>query len=153
MPGAWSVAITQPQAEAKAVAHAIQQGFECYFPRIKERNIIQPLFPRYVFVQAANRWRALANVIGMAGYVPATDGKPAMIGDAEIARIKTLCGADGIYVPPPKPRFKVNQEVRVSKGAFEGHLGIYAGMLPKQRAEVLFGLVRTSIRESDLVAA
>ena len=164
--GRWAIAIKQPMRGALALLHTARQGFEYFNPQMQDnkQNTNQDLFPGYFFVdmhsaagQFNNRWRALMNTIGIAGVVMGTKNEPGLVAHSAIERIRGVCNADGIYICPPKPRFKTGQQVRVAsangKHSFEDHLGIYEGMLPKDRCKVLFGLVPANIAEGDLIAA
>ena len=70
----WFVAHTQPNAEAKAAAHLMRQGFGVYVPRYLKRRrharkidiVAAPLFPRYLFVAVdlnAQRWRSIWSAV------------------------------------------------------------------------------------------
>lgn len=56
---AWYVIHTRPRQEARAEAHLQRQGFQFYLPRIKQQrmrrgervDVVEPLFPRYLFIQ------------------------------------------------------------------------------------------------------
>lgn len=154
----WAVVIKQPSRGALALKHAGRQGFCCFNPLIKDKGKVEDLFPGYFFVDmdTEQRWHALLSTVGVADVIRAA-GVPSLMAHHEIERIQSNLGPDGYYILAPKPRFMQRQQVRVEtargRHSFEGQLGIYAGMLPKERCEVLFGLVPVSIKESDLIAA
>src|SRR5262249_1179649 len=47
----------------------------------------------------------------------------------------------GLIELPKPPRARPGDAVRILRGPFEGRLAVYAGMKPRQRIEVLVGLL------------
>lgn len=146
----WAVAFTHPLCETKAVINAARQGFVCYLPKILNRKTkrVEPLFPRYFFVEVLGAWRSLSNTVGVASVLLNGD-RPALVEDVLIEGIRKRCDESGHYIG-----FRHGQPVVVEKS---GLSGLYAGMHGKDRAYVLLNLlgsqVRADVRESDLVAA
>jgi transcription antitermination factor NusG len=158
MPDRWAVAVTEPLGEAKAAFHAHSSGFQVYLPKfLSQKNRVVPLFPRYLFVRAGDRWRQLLSTIGIQSVVLAAKG-PALIDDEIIAEIRNRCDKDGVFIPPPRPRmFRRGQVVRVNVGPMIGLSGIVHRMRGKDRVEILLSLLgrRTTVHvyEGDLRAA
>jgi transcriptional antiterminator RfaH len=152
----WSVAQTENRRESTAADWLQRAGFETYLPKIKivrqvirghtrahERmcsiSRVEPLFPSYLFVRVVDRWYAIANTIGVMQLLLAGN-QPAPIADQEINKIKAKERGGLIRLPPP-PRIKLGDQVRVLRGTFADHIGIYDGMSGKQRERVLLDLL------------
>jgi transcriptional antiterminator RfaH len=65
---------------------------------------------------------------------------PAKVPDQVIDEIRRR-EVRGAIELPQAPGMKVGARVRVLGGPFAGHLGLYAGMRPHERVEVLFMLL------------
>jgi transcriptional antiterminator RfaH len=80
------------------------------------------------------RWSIGVTAIIMDGAAPAR--VPDEVIDA--IRCREVRGAVEL---PKLPRMKVGDRVRVLGGPFQGHFGLYAGMRPRERVEVLLALL------------
>jgi transcriptional antiterminator RfaH len=121
---------------------------QVYIPQIREQRlrhsrrveVIAPLFPAYGFIAIVNgqyhsaRWSIGVTALIMDGVAPAK--VPDQVID-EIRRREVR----GAIELPQAPGMKVGARVRVLGGPFAGHLGLYAGMRPHERVEVLFMLL------------
>ena len=153
----WAVATTPPRSESKAVENVSRLGLNIFFPKIKNKKIkqqrVEPLFPRYFFVEAEGRWRDLLSTVGVSGIVM-SGIKPAIVPDRVIQEIKVRCDRDSFYLFPQPDRFKRGQSVRVVAGPYSDSIVIYKSMLPYERVEVLMyfmgAWVRGSLKNSDL---
>ncbi|MBS0465459.1 MAG: transcription/translation regulatory transformer protein RfaH, partial [Proteobacteria bacterium] len=68
----WYCVHSKPRAETLAAEHLLRQGYECFLPRIlrrvalpragRSRCVVEPLFPRYLFVQADPNVQSLAAI-------------------------------------------------------------------------------------------
>ena len=66
----WYCVHTKPRAEALALEHLQRQAFECLLPRIqhsvlrggRRQRVVEPLFPRYLFLRANPEQQSLAAV-------------------------------------------------------------------------------------------
>jgi transcriptional antiterminator RfaH len=165
--GRWYVVQTQPNAEAKAVAHLKRQGFEIYLPRFLKRRrharrietIKAPLFPRYLFVRVDLRsqpWRCIQSTVGVSRLV-CNGEEPAAVGDDIMDGLQAREGADGLIRLEPQRRFAEGEAVRVIEGALASCLGLYEGMADGDRVAVLLDLlgrkVRVVIDDLSIVAA
>jgi len=143
----WACAQLQPQRDTLALHFLRQAGFETYAPRLRERRTVQGrkvvrtplLFPAYAFVFIRLQWHAARWAPGVIRLV--MDGaQPARVPDAVIDEIRSRERGGLIELPKP-PKFHPGGRVRVTAGPFAGHIGIYAGMKPRQRVEVLLALL------------
>lgn len=79
----WFVVHCQPRKEVHASTNLERQGFRSFLPRMpkttrharRTRNVLVPLFPRYLFVSldlSRDRWRSVYGTFGVSRFV--TDG-------------------------------------------------------------------------------
>lgn len=151
----WVVVRTQPNREAWAAENIIRQLAVPYLPRCAEKIKIgnhyetkaRLLFPGYIFVRTFDgRWRFLLGTYGVSSVVM-TGSSPAVVQEAEIARIKACEDSDGlVHLPKLLPdlydeedhhRFKKGQPVRIKDGVYSGYEGIYEGCHAKDRERIL----------------
>ena len=59
----------------------------------------------------------------------------------------------GLIDLPRLPKFRTGDRVRVTSGPFAGHVGLYAGMKPRERVEVLLAILGGAQRVTLPVAA
>ena len=143
----WCAARLLARHEAYALHCLALRGYATYLPRLREHRVVRgrkvesypPLFPGYCFVVIELQWHT-------AGWAPGTNGLvmsgnlPVRVPDAVIADLRAR-EVDG-YVQLPKPReLRRGDRVCVTHGLLAGQLGIYAGMKPHQRVEVLLQLL------------
>jgi transcription antitermination factor NusG len=65
---------------------------------------------------------------------------PARVPDQVIDEIRKR-ERGGIVQLPKAPSMKIGEQVRILGGPFVGHLGLYAGMKPRERVEVLLAIL------------
>jgi transcriptional antiterminator RfaH len=146
--GFWCAARLQAQREHLALRFLALNGYETYFPQIREQRrtprgrkieVRSPLFPGYCFVAIELQWHTARWCPCVIGLI--MDGlTPARVPDAVIAEIRAR-ERDGL-IELPKPRgLQAGDRARVLRGPFSGHLALYAGMRPRERVEVLLSLL------------
>jgi|SRR5262245_14359157 len=146
----WACARLEPRREALAAHFLALAGFEVYLPRLRERRVVRgrrievspPLFPGYAFVAIALQWHGARWCAGVRDLI--MDGvAPARVPNAVIREIKQReCG--GLIELPS--RLRRGDRVRLLRGPFAGHIGLYAGMKPHERIAVLLQLLGTERR-------
>lgn len=150
----WSVAVTAPNCEHKAVLNLERQGFTTYLPRMRERHKIAPLFPRYLFVDIIDRWHNILGTIGINGLLMNGE-KPANLKNQVIDHIRAQENSDGV-IDLRREHFKKGQKLRVLKGWARDQIVIYAGMDAHYREVVLMhilgGEVKLQFSREDLIA-
>ena len=149
----WSVAQTETLRERTAQRFLEQAGFEAYLPLINANNRISPLFPAYLFVRIGDTgWSRVDNTIGVLQLLRSGD-KPAKIADRVIDAIRQR-EHNGVVQLPQKPRWRPGERIRITKGMFLGHIGLFDGMSGRDRVCVLLNLfgrqTRSEIRITDL---
>ena len=143
----WAAARFQPKHERLALHFLRLSGFEVYVPRLRKQRtrhgrrveVTPPLFPGYAFVVIELQWHAAHRAPGTLGLVM-NGGGPAHVPDSVIAELRSRERNGLIELTKPRgPR--MGSRVKVTVGPFAGQLGIYAGMKPHQRVEVLLTLL------------
>ena len=148
----WCAAQLQPQRDGLAALCLRQAGFEIYVPRLREprtahgRKVTRTplLFPGYLFVLIQMQWRAARWAPGVVRLVMNGVG-PAAVPDGVIEDLKARETGGLIDLPRP-PKFRTGDRLQVIHGPFAGHVGLYAGMKPRERVEVLLAILGGSQR-------
>ena len=157
---------SQPNAECKAVVHLARQGFATYLPRYLKRRrharrvdiVPAPLFPRYLFVaidMTVQRWRSIYSTIGVARLV--CNGElPAPVSEQVVTTLKQREDATGFVRLERRPQFHAGDKIRVLEGVFADCLGLYDGMMDRDRVAILLDLLGRKVRvlvDAEAVAA
>jgi transcriptional antiterminator RfaH len=159
----WCAAQLQASRERLAL-HMLQEieGFTVYAPRLRQRRrrhgrsieTLPLLCVTYVFVTIESqwyraRWRPCLIRLVMDGL------QPAKVPDSVITDLRRREHKGAIELPK-LPGLHAGDKVRIVRGAFHGHLGLYEGMRPRERVDVLLqllgGACRVTLAKSDVVA-
>jgi transcriptional antiterminator RfaH len=149
LPG-WVVAVTEPRAEARAVANVRKLGYEVFYPKVVRRLrqhgqrswVIYPLFPRYFFTWVERCWNDLLGTPGVVGLLMQGEQLATVRVDA-MQELKERCTEYGIYLNPA--RLQRGQKVKVSTGVLVDQVGIFDEVSGQQEA-ALFNLLGTQRR-------
>ena len=147
----WSVVYTQRGKEIFAQQELINQGFSVYVPRCKKiarhartiKNIIVPLFPRYIFVQIdrkQQRWRNINATRGVS-YLLTMNELPARVPDEIVKEIKLRETEDGLIKLPKKQLYKTGEIIEIKAGALTDQVGKFLRMDPRDRVVLLMQLM------------
>src|SRR5262245_12309539 len=161
----WYVVQSQPNAENKAVAHLMRQGFTTYLPRYLKRRrharrvdiVPVPLFPRYFFIAidiTVQRWRSVYSTIGVTQLIGNGD-VPAAAPDEGVTTLKAREGGAGFIHLKPR-QFRLGEKIRIIEGVFADCLGLYDGMTDHDRVTILLDLLGRKVRvlvDAEAVAA
>jgi len=159
-PMPWIVGVSKPNQEALAAENLARQGYDYYYPRIKQakpgkKAVIEPLFKRYLFILIDLHWCCLRNTKGMSSLLMG-EGVPRVVSPCVIAEIKGREGPDGLIQLIKPPKYRKGQRVKVDHGPLAGHLALYDGVSSHDRARVLlsmFGCMTKVELEEGLLAA
>jgi transcriptional antiterminator RfaH len=141
----WCCVQTAPAREAAAEHFLRLAGYgQIYLPRLRIVSrrqgcrIVQklPLFPNYLFLLVTAGWWAARWCPHVARIITNGGAEPAHVPDELIESMRRR-EVDGAVELPKPPGLKPGDHVRVTQGPFAGHLGLYAGMKPRERIEVL----------------
>ena len=149
-PAFWFAIFSKPRREAEAVEHLERQAFTVFLPRVRARrrlrgqwrDIVEPMFPRYLFLRAVpgqDDLRPIRSTRGVIGLVR-FGGDPRPVPDTVIAELRRLCaGGDGVLeLPTP---LVAGSRVRILEGPFAGCEGDLLSQDGKRRALVLLELL------------
>ena len=131
----WYLIYSKPREEKLAEDHLDRQGYKVYLPLISGRKkqrgrtikIIQPMFPRYLFICLSDKtddWRPIRSTIGVSTLVR-FGNEPAKVPEKFIRMLKERETAEG-YHPSVKTVFKEGDIVRIADGPFEGYEAIFS---------------------------
>lgn len=149
----WAAAQLQPQRDGLALHCLRQAGFETYAPRLREQRTAHGrkvtrtplLFPGYLFVLIVHgRWYEARWALGVTRLV-LSGGTPAAVPEGVIMALKAR-ETGGLITLLAAPKYRTGQRLRVVSGPFAGHVGLYAGMKPRERVEVLLAILGGSQR-------
>jgi transcriptional antiterminator RfaH len=161
LPG-WVVAVTEPRAEARAVASVRKLGYQVFYPKVIKRQrlhgkrswIILPLFPRYFFTWIEAQWSNLLSAQGIVGLLMQGE-QLATIRVAAMKELQERCDERGVYLTPSKSQLQRGQKVKVLSGTFADRVGVFDGM-SGQYETALFNLLgaetRVLFKEGMLIA-
>jgi transcriptional antiterminator RfaH len=146
--GNWYALYTRPRNEKKVVERLEKQGFEVYLPLQEQKRkwsdrykvVKVPIISSYVFIRTEEKYReqvlqdhAISNFVFWLG-------KPAIIRDVEIERIKILLNEasadDAFYFSSLEP----GDKAKISAGNFAGKSGLIVSANKKEFSIILDGL-------------
>ena len=156
----WYVVYTQPRAEARALCHLQNQGFDCFLPWLRAlrrhaRKIepaMTPLFPRYLFVNfdaTEVRWRCINGTRGVVGLL--TDGtNPIRVQHDAVEKLRQQSDDMGAVSLSALGLFTQGLKVRITSGAFAGLVGELGKISIHDRVVVLLNFmgVQTGVQMS-----
>jgi transcriptional antiterminator RfaH len=145
----WYVVHTQPKAEARALWHLENQGFDGFLPRVAQlrrharqiKPVLVPLFPRYLFVRFdldATRWRVINGTRGVVSLL-ANGPCPLPIPEGAVEELLTKCDQRGAVPLTAIGIFTKGLKVRIKSGTFSGQTGEITEVIPQghDRVQVL----------------
>jgi transcriptional antiterminator RfaH len=157
----WAAAQLRPSQTRLALHCLALAGFVTYVPRLRVRRARRGrdvkaaplLFPGYAFVAIELQWRAAHYAPGVIRLVQ--DGQqPAVVPDQVIAELRAR-EVGGLIELPRARGLCAGDRVRIRRGAFAGHLAVFAGMAPHERVAVLLALLgghqRVTLPKGDVV--
>jgi transcriptional antiterminator RfaH len=160
----WCCARTELRGENKARHFLKLNGYDSYTPLIRSHRLrhgrrserIEPLFPSYIFVAIVDgRWWDARWCVGILGVIMSGD-RPEQVPDRILDEIQRR-EVRGAIELPKAPSMKAGERVKVLGGVFAGHFGLYQGMRPHERVEVLLALLgsqqRVSLPRGDIELA
>jgi transcriptional antiterminator RfaH len=149
----WFAVYTRPRQERTALEHLERQGFRCFLPmainpyqrRTERKPRAEPLFPRYLFLNAnAGRQslgpvRSTRGVVNLVRFGMQLATMPAPV----IEAINERCDpVTGLVQLDPVP-VEVGDRVKVFDGPFAGFEGIFKERKGEMRALLLMSMLGT----------
>jgi transcriptional antiterminator RfaH len=128
----WYVVQTKPRDEQRAEVELANQGFTVYLPKIivekkksnKIQKVLEPLFPRYLFVQldyTHDDSYTIRSTRGVGKGLLLFGETPAVVPDEIIADIRVICQNSTAH---PKPLYQQGDTLLVKEGPFKGLIGV-----------------------------
>jgi transcriptional antiterminator RfaH len=148
----WFAVYTRPRQERIALEHLERQAFHCFLPmavnpyqrRSERKRRIEPLFPRYLFLNAVPDQQSLGPVRSTRGVATLVrfGQKLARLPEPVIEAINDRCDGDGLVRLDPVP-VEPGDKVRVFDGPLAGLEGIFKERKGEKRALLLAKLLGT----------
>lgn len=148
----WYAVFTKPRQEQVAVEHLERQAFTVWLPKVEHSvrhrgrwvDRIEPLFPRYLFLQADAADQDLSTIRstrGVTGLV--RQGiEPAVVPEQVITFLRDNADPEtGLHHIGSGARFKRGDRVRVIEGPFEGLEGVLLKEKGEERVLVLLAIL------------
>lgn len=172
--GRWYVVLTEPQQEIQTVWRMHELGLELYVPIVREkrstnkkdkhgRKVVvlkpRPMFPGYGFVRECGitDTNAVLKVRGARDFLR-IHGAPVMLPHTAVVSIfAKQFGEQQAFMAAKggrKARFKQGDMIRIGEGsAYSGMIAPIDKIDAKGRIEVLFGMIRHTLRDEMVEAA
>ena len=148
----WFAVVTKPRQEQIALENLQRQGFECFLPMAenpyqrrskKQQKIIEPLFPRYLFLNAIADTQNLAPVRSTLGVISMVrfGTELAVIPEQIINAIKQRITPETGLIKILPIQIKPGDKVRVFDGPLAGLNGIVQEKNSERRSIILIELL------------
>ena len=148
----WFAVVTKPRQEQIALENLQRQGFECFLPMAenpyqrrskKQQKIIEPLFPRYLFLNAIASQQNLAPVRCTKGVLNMVRFgiELAVVPEPVINAIKALEEKETGLIKIEPVTIKAGDNVRVFDGPLTGLNGIVQEKNSDRRTIILMELM------------
>jgi len=142
----WFVVHTKPRQEAVAQAQLERQGYPVYFPRLclprlrrsRWSDVIEPLFPRYLFVGLEVGEQALAPIRSTRGVstVLRFGDRYAEVPMALVDALRKRADESGMHVLAD-PGFHKGDRLHIIAGPFHGFEAVFESAAGADRVRVL----------------
>ena len=148
----WFAVVTKPRQEQIALENLQRQGYECFLPMAenpyqrrskKYQKIIEPLFPRYLFLKAIAQHQNLAPVRSTKGVISMVRFgiELAVIPELIINGIKQRMAPETGLIEIKPVKIEVGDKVRVFDGPLAGLNGIVQEKNSETRTLILMELL------------
>lgn len=150
----WHAVFTLPHSEVRAEANLLRQGFSVFVPRFRKtvrharqlRDVLAPVFPRYVFIKMDPekcRWRSVNGTFGVA-YLLTSNGSPQRLPNAFIHNLKARVGDDGAISFGDK--LQPGSRALINAGPFADIVGTIERLDDNGRVRLLLDVLNGSVR-------
>ncbi len=146
---AWFLAQLKPNSANIADRNLQRQGFKTFLPmeevtrrqQGKFKNVLQPLFPGYIFVSLdvlQGSWGRINSTYGVTRVV-SFGNAPAEVPRELVLQLMLRCDAMGKMLPPSS--LKPGDKVRLTTGPFANYVAEIERIAPDRRVWVLMDLM------------
>lgn len=148
----WYLLTAKPQNDAYAEAQLVNQGYQVYRPlakRIRKRRqklieVIESLFPRYLFIQldtVNDNWAPIRSTLGIAGFVK-FGNNPAVVPESIIETL--MLNEDELSQKAISlDRFKQGDKVIIESGPYIGLNAVFDTYNGEERAVILLNMLNS----------
>ncbi|MDT8438667.1 MAG: transcription/translation regulatory transformer protein RfaH [Wenzhouxiangellaceae bacterium] len=153
--GAWFVVYCKPREESRATAHLENQRFDVLFPQVRlrrrlrgrYRRVIEPMFPRYLFVRLRpeDNQAAIRSTRGVIGLVRFGDRTPT-VPQPVIDHILERSDVHGCVDLDVESTFNPGEAVQVAEGPFSGYQAVFEQRTGDGRVAVLMEIMQRERR-------
>ena len=160
----WFAVVSKPRQEQAALENLQRQGFECFLPMAenpyqrrskKQKRIVEPLFPRYLFLKAIASHQNLAPVRSTKGVLSMVRFgiELAVVPESVIRAIKECISVDTGLIKIEPVAIKAGDKVRIFDGPLAGLSGIVQENDSNNRTLLLMELLGrpTKIKVDSLI--
>ena len=147
----WFAVCCKPRQELVAQENLLRQGFHVYLPRIRLKkrrqgrwmDVVEALFPRYVFIRTDPVKKSLASVRSTRGVVGLVrfGEQPAVVADQVMDALLQREDPGSSLHQDSRPLFEAGMPVRLLEGPFAGMDGIFVQEDGEKRVIVLLELL------------
>jgi transcriptional antiterminator RfaH len=149
--GQWRAVYCKPREEQRAHMHLLNQGYRAFLPlarvrrrqRGRDRSLMEPMFPRYLFIQLADYredFGPIRSTRGVVGLVRMGEDVPC-VPDQLIDLLQARCEASGAVDLTEFERLADGDQVEITAGPFLGLRGLFKARTGEQRALILLELL------------
>ncbi len=147
----WYAVCCKPRQETIAEENLLRQGYRVYLPRIlntRHRHgqwtgVVEPLFPRYLFIRVDPTLRSTAPVRSTRGAIGLVrfGGQPAIVPQEVIDAIVQREAPDSGLYKDGRPLFCAGEPVKLAEGPLAGMEGVFVEKDGEKRVIVLLELL------------
>ena len=152
----WYLLYAKARQEKTALENLERQGYTAYLPLIEQKkrvgthlkNVIVPMFPRYLFVSKNPDRPGRRSIISARGVISlVTFGdRPAIVEDKIIHEIRTRENDSGhVQLVDLKPLIP-GEKVRLNGGIMADHIGLFERRCDSDRVVILLNLLGREVR-------
>ena len=149
--GCWHAVFCKPQQDARAEENLLHQGFETFRPKTRtrktrngrRRNLVESLFPRYLFVRLRRQgqdWTPIRSTRGAVGLVRLGQETP-IVPDFIIEDLRQRCDAQGICNLSGSIDYQPDDLVEIIDGPCAGYRALFKARTSQERVVVLLKLL------------
>ena len=147
----WFAVCCKPRQELVAQENLLRQGFHVYLPRIRLKrrrrgqwvDVIEVLFPRYIFIRTDPVRNSIAPVRSTRGAIGLVSfgGQPAVVSDEVMDTLIQREDADTHLHRDNQPQFCEGEPVKLVSGPLAGMEGIFVQDNGEKRVIILLELL------------
>ncbi len=147
----WYAIYSKPRQEVCARDNLERQGFEVHLPMIKRKkrsrekwvDVVEPLFPRYLFINLAlfqDSFYSIRSTRGVSKIVQ-FGNEPVKVPAGLVDKLKVSQSPGQEFIDPARALFSKGDELTVIDGPFKGVTGIVQETSGQERVTMLFNLL------------